>query len=224
MIDEKSKEFWKKYASTSELSLFSMMNLQTDPVLSQQKFYYELEMVLKHCKFSSNHSLLDLGGGVGLWSREFASRVGEVTLVEREPSFVRIAKDLLSGKPNCRIIESDSTTFFEEKTYDIIFMSGLTIYLNDNSFDRMLQNLSEMTKKGSLIIHRDAYGVDSRFILDQKQSDTLGQRYSAEYRTRKEYDNLFFSYGYDKILDIDIYPENKRWKETDLRLAKYFRI
>ena len=49
MINDKSKAFWQKYASKDDLSLFSMMNLQTDPVLSQQKFYHELEIILREC-------------------------------------------------------------------------------------------------------------------------------------------------------------------------------
>ena len=52
------------------------------PALSQQKFYYELEIVLRECVFNNAQSLLDLGGGVGLWSREFLKIVREVTLVE----------------------------------------------------------------------------------------------------------------------------------------------
>ena len=224
MINEKSKTFWQKYASHGDLSLFSMMNLQIDPSLSQQKFYHELEIVLRECVLNNNQSLLDLGGGVGLWSREFIKKVAEVTLVEREPLFIEKAKTLLANEKRCRIINADSTTYYEQKSFDIIFMSGLTIYLDDISFNEMLENLNTMSRKGTEIIHRDAYGVEERFILNEKQSEALGEKYTAQYRTRQEYDDLFAKHGYEKSFDIDMYPDDQRWVETDLRLAKYIKL
>ena len=224
MINDKSKAFWQKYASKDDLSLFSMMNLQTDPVLSQQKFYHELEIILRECQFTNTQSLLDLGGGVGLWSREFARKVAEVTLVEREPLFVEKAKSILANEKNCRIITSDGTIFSVQEKFDIIFLSGLTIYLDDKSFAKMLGNVNRMSRKGTVIIHRDAYGVKERFEINEKQSEALGEKYSAQYRTRQEYDELFSLFGYEKTLDIDIYPDDQRWIETDLRLAKYIKL
>ena len=224
MINELSKTFWQKYASKSDLSLFSMMNLQKDPALSQQKFYYELEIVLRECVFNNAQSLLDLGGGVGLWSREFLKIVREVTLVEREPLFIEKAKSLLSNEKRCRIVNADSTTYYEKKNFDIIFMSGLTIYLDDTSFNKMLENINAMSRKRTEIIHRDAFGIEERFLINEKQSEALGEKYSAQYRTRQEYDDLFAQHGYQKSFDIDMYPDDQRWVETDLRLAKYIKL
>ena len=85
--------------------------------------------------FTNTQSLLDLGGGVGLWSREFARKVAEVTLVEREPLFVEKAKIFWRMK-NCRIITSDGTIFSVQEKFDIIFLSGLTIYLDDKSLPK----------------------------------------------------------------------------------------
>lgn len=224
MFNEKSKTFWQKYSEKKDLSYFSLMNLQTDPRLAQQKFYHELKIVLDNCDFLSHHNVLDLGGGVGLWSKAFSSLVNSVTLVEREPSFVEKAHQLLEPLNNCKIIESDSCLFRDESSFDIVFMSGLTIYLDDSGFENMLNNVKAMTTKDSLIVHRDAYGVKQRFLLEDKLSTNLGEKYSAQYRSRVEYDELFRAFGWEKVLDIDMYPDDKRWIETDLRLAKYKKI
>ena len=52
----------------------------------------------------------------------------------------------------------------------------------------------------------------------------LGKNIPHNIELEQEYDDLFAQHGYQKSFDIDMYPDDQRWVETDLRLAKYIKL
>ena len=88
-----------------------------------------------------------------------------------------------------------------------------------------MEKIKKYLKPNGLYIHRDAYGIEERFLLDRKNSENLKLDYSAVYRSREEYDDIFVNkHGFEILFDEDMYPDetqlNKR-KETRLRIAIY---
>jgi 2-polyprenyl-3-methyl-5-hydroxy-6-metoxy-1,4-benzoquinol methylase len=220
-----SNKFWKEYSEREDLSLNSLMNLEIDPQKSIEKFTFEKARLESIITYNSSWNIVDLGGGVGLWSEYFSDKVKGVTLVEREKRFVELAKERIK-KENVSVVLSDVSEFDDvENKFDAVFISGVTLYLTDDRLNMMMKKIKKYMKPNGLFIHRDAYGIDERFLLDRKNSENLKLDYSAVYRSRNEYDEIFVKeHGFEKTFDEDMYPNetqlNKR-KETRLRIAIY---
>lgn len=79
-------------------------------------------------------------------------------------------------------------------------------------------------KQGGILIHRDAYSLNTRLIIN-KFSDELNANYFATYRTLKEYNNLIVDKHNFKILYSEdmykFYEKLNKRKETKLRLNIY---
>ena len=63
-------DFWNSY-SNKNLSRFSLANLEQDDFISQSKFEEEKSHLNKIIDFSNYKNVLDLGGGVGIWTEYF---------------------------------------------------------------------------------------------------------------------------------------------------------
>ncbi len=224
----KASAFWTKYSKRKDLSGHSLMNLNPDEKLANEKFIFESNRLKNLVEFNKHWNVLDLGGGIGHWSSFFSKICSNVTLVEREKVFVEIAKNELQ-ETSIKIIEDDCIDYTaESNSYDVVFMSGVSIYLDDESLNKCMQNIKQYLKVGGIFIHRDAYSLDEQFNINGKYSNNLQEFYTAKYRTRFEYDEIFVDkYNMEKLIDVDMYDgssEKRRWKETDLRLAVYSEI
>ena len=227
-VHNNSNNFWKKYSQREDLSLNSLMNLESNSEKSKTKFIYEKKRVESIIKYDPLWHLLDLGGGVGLWSEYFSKHLNKITLVEREKKFIELAKQKIKKK-NIDIIHSDVVDFKAKKnSIDVVFISGVTLYLDDEFLLLLMKKVKNYLKPNGILIHRDAYGISQKFLLDNKKSKNLKLDYSAVYRTRKEYDDIFINkYNFKKVLDEDMYPEETKLnvrKETRLRIAIYKNI
>ena len=227
-IHKNSNDFWKEYAKRKDLTLNSLMNLEADAEKSKAKFIYEKKRLESIIKYNPKWSLVDLGGGVGLWSEYFSKHINKVTLVEREKKFIDRAKQNINNE-NIEIVHSDIVDFDAKKnSFDVVFISGVTLYLDDDYLLLLMKKVKNYLKPDGIFIHRDAYGIKQKFLLDNKKSENLKLEYSAVYRTREEYDEVFLGKNnLKKVFDEDMYPEETKLnvrKETKLRIAIYKNI
>ena len=98
-------------------------------------------------------TLLDLGGGLGYYTRAFKEEGFETTLVEPDPVSAQFARDVL-GLDN--VVETGIETYGEKcaKTYDIVFLRHVIEHYADpagliGSIDKLL------SENGILIIETD---------------------------------------------------------------------
>ena len=227
-IHDNSNDFWKEYSKREDLTLNSLMNLEANAEKSKTKFIYEKKRLESIIKYNPKWNLVDLGGGVGLWSEYFSKHINKVTLVEREEKFIELAKQKINNK-NIEIIHSDVVDFnTKENSFDVVFISGVTLYLDDEYLLLLMNKVKNYLKPNGIFIHRDAYGINQKFLLDSKKSKNLKLDYSAVYRTRQEYDDVFINKNnFEKVFDEDMYPEETKLnvrKETKLRIAIYKNI
>lgn len=227
-IHNNSNDFWKQYSQREDLTLNSLMNLEANAEKSKTKFIYEKKRLESIIEYNSKWNLVDLGGGVGLWSEYFSEQINKVTLVEREEKFIELAKQKINNK-NIEIIHSDVVDFnANENSFDVVFISGLTLYIDDEYLLFLMKKIKNYLKPNGIFIHRDAYGINQKLLLDRKKSEDLKLDYSAVYRTRQEYDDVFINKNnFKKVFDEDMYPEETKLnvrKETKLRIAIYKNI
>ena len=73
-LNKNSSIFWKNYSKRKDLSPSSLMNLETDKRISENKFSFEISRFQEKVTLKPNWEVVDLGGGIGNWSNFFAKQ------------------------------------------------------------------------------------------------------------------------------------------------------
>ena len=85
--------------------------------------------------------------------------------------------------------------------FDIIFIAGVLIYLNDEDIPKLIKEINNISSKDKIIYIRETISVmDTRLTLKDFYSKDLEVDYNAIYRTEKELLNYFD--GFNNITNI----------------------
>ena len=226
MIDpDKVRRFWEGRAESLDMiALESMANLEQDADKLRLKIDDETAKVFDWLPDLAGLSVLDLGAGVGQWSVRFAQcGARRVLAVEYAEGLAEIG--LAAAKSQgCDAIEfevSSAEDFDTDERFDLVFISGLFVYLTDGQADRLVGKLGGFVASGGRLMLRDGTGVAGRHEIDDHFSEHLGTQYSATYRTRQQYLALLDRCGVDLERDDDMFAEGhplNKYPETRLRL------
>jgi len=130
------------------------------------------------------------------------------------------------NKNNISFFVSSVQDYTSNVWYDLVLLSGVCLYLNDNDIRLMLKNMQDYTKKDTVLVLRDSTSIQDRYVINKEYSERLGTMYSATYRTREEYIKLFESIGFELEDDEDMFDEKSplnKHKETRLRIYRFRR-
>ena len=229
MLDkDKVKSFWDSRAITYQTLAFeSIANLEQDPDNLRLKIELETKKVSSYLGSVSGKSVLDLGAGVGQWSFRFVdSGAASVTAVEYSEPLAEIGRREASRRSvhNISFVISAAELYHDNSTYDIVFISGLFVYLNDDQASLLIRNLKKFCYPGTIIILRDGTGIHGRHGINNRMSEHLEAQYSAIYRTRKEYLTLFGDHGFGIICDENMFSDGcplNKYPETRLRIYRF---
>jgi len=132
--------------------------------------------------------VLDVGCGAGTWTRIFADRHDSVVGIEQSPSMVVAAQTLLAPCPGAKIVEGDVREDLPEGPFDLIFLGGLCMYLNDLDVVAILRSLKDRLAPGASIVLRES-------TVPQGKVTARGD-YQAVYRNVSLYQDLFREAGF----------------------------
>ncbi|MBT5717853.1 MAG: class I SAM-dependent methyltransferase, partial [Opitutae bacterium] len=196
MMDKtKVKEFWDKRARKYQsLPFESIVNLEEDPENLQLKISLETEKVFNWLGNVEGLRVLDLGAGVGQWAfRLVEEGAKSVTAVEYSADLVEIGQREAKERKisNVEFIVSPAEDFIASNYYDVIFISGLFVYMGDDQADKLMNNISLACHSGTTVLLRDGTAIEGRFEINNRMSEHLQTEYSASYRTRQEYFEIF---------------------------------
>jgi len=222
---EYMRHFWAERAKTHKLNE-GLTNLEEDSELLRLKMQKELPKMKQYIQPSKDMKMLDLGSGYGTWAFEFAEHVKLVHAVDYEEKMVKLGRDRAKqeGIDNIEFFISSVQKYTSDILYDIIILSAVCIYLNDNDIKQMLKHMEQYIHPGTILVLRDSTGLHDRYVIYKEYSERLGTMYSATYRTRDEYIKLFGSIGFELIQDEDMFEQGSplnRYKETRLRIYKF---
>ncbi|MET0288135.1 MAG: class I SAM-dependent methyltransferase [Pseudoxanthomonas sp.] len=226
MIDQdKVKRFWEGRAATLHTVAFeSVANLEQDRANLKLKIDDETAKVFDWLPDIAGCSILDLGAGVGQWSFRFSERGADrVLAVEYAQGLATIGREeaLRRNMPQVVFQVSPAEDFDTQARFDLVFISGLFVYLNDDQADKLLAKLVRFVRPGGLLMVRDGTGVAGRHEIDDRFSAHLGERYSATYRTREEYIASITRGGFELLREENMFAEGhplNKYPETRLRL------
>ena len=229
MLDkDKVKSFWDSRANTYQnLAFESIANLEQDPENLKLKIQLETEKVADYLGSVAGKTILDLGAGVGQWSFRFVEAgAASVTAVEYSEPLAEIGRTEAArrGVANLFFEVSAAEQFHDGKTYDIVFISGLFVYMNDEQAALLARNLVDFCHPGTIVLLRDGTGIAGRHEINNRMSEHLQSLYSAVYRTREEYLELFASKGFRLLRDENMFDEGcplNKYPETRLRIYRF---
>ncbi len=228
-IDQaKVKAFWDSRAKKlNGLRFESIANLEEDPANLELKIRLETEKVFKYLGSVSRKTVVDVGAGVGQWSLRFLERdASHVTAVEYSRDLARIGREECErrGFHNIKFVVSPAEDFKSDTKFDVIFVSGLFVYMNDDQAEKFASIIPGLCHSDSTILLRDGTAVGARYEINDRQSEHLKAMYSATYRTRREYLDLFRRFGLRLSRDENMFDEDcplNKYPETRLRVYQF---
>lgn len=159
--------------------------------------------------------VLDVGCGAGAWTELFAKRYKRVVGIEQSSLMLKAARERVASLPNVKILEGDGRHDLPKGSFDMIFLGGLCMYLNDADVMALLHTLkSRLTAGGSIILREST--VKQGVILSQGE-------YQAVYRDVNLYHQLFDgagsfrvevrrNYGYTNLVTAEeLVDLRRRW-------------
>lgn len=219
----KVRSFWEaRAAKLNAVPYESIANLEEDPGLLALKVELETECVLPRLVLGPETRILDLGAGVGQWAFRFAPRVREVVAVEYAAGLAEIARREAERLElsNVEYVVSPAESYASPEPFDVVFVSGLFVYLADEQVRALLARLPELVRPGGQLFVRDGASVlDHEHLIDDRESAILGSRYSARYRTVPDYLAMFARVGFSAIEHGPVFPEGcplNKFPETRL--------
>jgi len=129
------------------------------------------------------HCVLDLGCGIGFWTKYFSQQFNKVTAVEASAPLFEAMVQRCSTSPNINPIQGDVLLFEPEEDYSMVFLGGLLMYLNEHDVIALLCRLVPFLEKGGIILCRETTVRKGSVIRDGE--------YQAVYRSVQTYMNIF---------------------------------
>ena len=126
---------------------------------------------------------LDLGSGIGFWAESFARTFTRVDAVEGSSALYPALEKRCSQQGNMRAFLGDALSFEPDQRYQLIFLGGLLMYLDQKDVITLLSRLRETLEPGGIIVCREST-VRGRTVI-------LNGDYTAIYRSIKSYVSLF---------------------------------
>lgn len=132
-------------------------------------------------------TVLDLGSGVGFWAEDFAAHFSQVVAVEGSEALYQALEKRCAPYPNVRFVHGNVMSFEPDGRYDLIFLGGLLMYLNEEDVIALLRRLVPFLEPGGMILCRES----------TVRGETVARRgeYQVVYRSVPDYARIFGQSG-----------------------------
>ncbi len=217
-IRGKIKEFWASRVAKEEempagVTTLGSFGGDQDKVAAETR--KEVSHILNAVSQPERKSILDLGCGDGRHLEFLAARFQRTVGVDFVGDLLGIARRRLDQAGlSAELVESDVTEFHSPEQFDVVLLSGITPYLDDEMASKLVANLAACTRPDTQLLVRAPIGIDARVDVINQYSADLGTRYTAFYRTRSEMRELFRRHGWAQRTSRELYqhrPDTAMW-------------
>lgn len=153
---------------------------------------------LKKYLGTNQYNVLDIGCGMGRWAKNLQDKyIISYDGIDFSHNFIENAKARFKDDNKITFYQMSATKLDKNKLkdkYDLIIITGVCMYINDDDLPILLTNIDELLKNGGILYLQESVSVlNERLTLKDFYSDELQCNYSAIYRTINEYDILLKS-------------------------------
>ena len=140
---------------------------------------------------NSDGTVLDLGSGIGCWAEHFAEHFAKVVAVEASTPLYDALKQRCASYPHVETVQGDVLLFKPEDRYELVFLGGLLMYLNEGDVVSLLRKLVRSLESGGTIVCRET-------TVRQGVATRDGE-YQAVYRSVATYTRIFNECGLSAV-------------------------
>lgn len=139
------------------------------------------------CHLDPKGTVLDLGSGIGHWAEYFAGKFAKVVAVEGSRPFFESLDQRAPTHPNLTAVQANVMEYEPDGPFELIFIGGLLMYLNEADLIQMLRRLKSLLRPGGVILCRESTVL--------KETETRRGEYQATYRSVSIYETMFRQCG-----------------------------
>ena len=184
---ERANRYWEE-ATPSILGPYMMDDFGFPLSAGVFRFRAESRIVQRLIRdVKRDGAVLDLGSGIGVWAQDLARRFSSVTAVEGSRTLFQSLQGRCAPYPNLRPIHGDVMTFEPDARYDLVFIGGLLMYLNERDVIALLRKLVLCMEPGGMILCRES--------TVRGNAVSLRGDYQGVYRSVSDYGRIFAQCG-----------------------------
>jgi SAM-dependent methyltransferase len=164
-----------------------------DADLANRRDDAEKQTALPHLRLCPDDRVLDIGCGSGRWAQLIAPAVGAYVGIDFSAGLLNAARQRV-GIASFQCMRADDIhpeALLLPPPFSLFVCSGILAYLNDIDVLRLFDTVSQSACPNGRIYIREPIAKSQRLTLDAYWSEELRSLYSAVYRTRSEYLDLF---------------------------------
>ena len=179
--------YWEA-ASPSVLGPYMMDGFGFPAIAGDFRFQSEARIARRlTATVKPDGAALDLGSGIGFWAEEFAARFSHVVAVEASATLFHALRERSAPHANIRPVHGNVLAFEPDCPFDLIFLGGLLMYLNEADVIALLRRLVPFLKPGGMILCRES---TVRGETQARHGD-----YQVVYRSVPDYRRVFRQCG-----------------------------
>ena len=216
--DGQVQRFFSDRARRSETldPAVAMLYQDSNPELAQSRDRHEKETLLPLLQPTDQDRVLDIGCGLGRWTEALADRVALYVGTDPTAPLIDVARRRNAGRENvafhvCGAEQVSLEALSQPTGFTTILIAGVLHYLNDDVCEAAFRNALACAADRSRLLVRTPIGIDGRFTLRDVWSEELEHDYSAIYRSRSEYqdifDSIFLPAGFRLTEDFALYAD-----------------
>ncbi|RXN28364.1 phosphoethanolamine N-methyltransferase 3-like isoform X2 [Labeo rohita] len=203
-------EFWKEH---SKFATVEAMMLDSN---AQELTQHELPEILSMLPSLAGSDVLELGAGIGRYTRHLIGKARHVTAVDFMEKFVEKNRLDNSHLGNAEFIQADVTKLdFPKHSFDVVFSNWLLMYLSDQELKSLAEKFLMWLRPGGYLFFREScfhQSGDRKLNFDP-----------THYRSPAYYNHLMTSllldelektekkcYGFDMVLNKTVHTYVKK--------------
>lgn len=174
------RSYWKEHSS--EATVEAMMLDSQASVIDKE----ERPEVLSYLGNMSGKRVLELGAGIGRFTRELAPTAKAVTAVDFMENLIQENRHANGHFGNCEFKASDVMDLAPDaESYDVVFSNWLLMYLGDREVEMLASRMLQWVPEGGMVFFRESCFKQSG---DKKRGNN-----PTHYRNPREYFRIFDS-------------------------------
>ncbi|XP_057204825.1 phosphoethanolamine methyltransferase isoform X2 [Triplophysa rosa] len=178
-------EFWKEH---SKLATVEEMMLDSN---AQQLTQHELPEILSMLPCLAGTHVLELGAGIGRYTRHLIGKARHVTAVDFMENLVEKNREDNSHLGNAEFLQADVTKLdFPKHSFDLVFSNWLLMYLSDHELRSLAEKMLNWLRPGGHLFFRES--------CFHQSGDSKRDFNPTHYRTPAHYNHLMTSVVLDE--------------------------
>lgn len=191
-IDEaKTTKFWQNRSIRGMGLKTVLLNEELPDEILEKRNLKEFEIVKKILPREA--TVLDIGCGIGRWADNLKNIVKSYTGIDYTERFIETARSKFPHNDKIKFFKMSVTDIDKQKLsgkYDVAIATGILMYINEQKLPDLMAFINNCVSD-TVYIQESVCVKKERLTLDNIWSGSLGDNYSAIYRTPEEYEKLF---------------------------------